>query len=132
MAVYLGNEMVSSGGGIGGGSTGGGAETFKIIFYNVNPSGTAFASTKTFSELKDAIKKGLVIEGEFKDRPNHIETYKLWLTNIYSDDGSEINGVGFFCLEYFMGEMIAYSINFFSDGFIEKNNIKLAVVSPSQ
>lgn len=129
MAVYLGNEMVSSGGGIDGGSTGGGAETFKIIFYTTNVSGTAFASTKTFSELKDAIKKGLIIEGEYKRSINDVETNKLWLANIYSDDGSEITGTGFFWLEYLDGKMNAYNVNFFIDESIEKNNIKLTVAS---
>lgn len=99
----------------------------KSFFYNTNISGTAFASTKTFSELKDAIKKGLIIEGEYKNTINDVETNKLWLTSIYSDDGSEITGIGFFYLEYFVGEMQACNINFFSNESIEKNKIKLAV-----
>ena len=129
MAVYLGNEMVSSGGGIGGGSIGSGAETFKIIFYNANISGTVFKSTKTFSELKDAIEKGLIIEGEYKRAINNVEVNKLWLTSILSNDGSEITGTEFFYLESAAGEMYLYNISFFSDGSIDHSYIKLNAVS---
>lgn len=129
MAVYLGSEKVSSGGGIGGGSTGGGVETFKITFYNYNISGTVIASTKTFSELKDAIENGKVIEAERKQSLNDVNADKLWLTMICSDDNSEINGFVFYSLDYGGGKVHLYEFYFSSDESITKTNIKLAVVS---
>lgn len=53
MAVYLGNEMVSSGGGIGGDSTGGG-----VFIVTINGK----TKDKTFEEINNAYKKGLTVK----------------------------------------------------------------------
>ena len=58
MAVYLGNEIVSSGGGIGGGSTGG---VFTVNFtQNEDKSVT---SDKTLDEITTAKQSGQVVTG---------------------------------------------------------------------
>ena len=59
MAVYLGNEMVSSGGGIGGGSTGGGVFT---VNFTQNEDGSTSAD-KTYAEITEAFNNNMVVIG---------------------------------------------------------------------
>ena len=58
MAVYLGNEMVSSGGGVGGGSTGGGVFDVTITLNGETGEHTA---DKTKDEILEAINNHLTI-----------------------------------------------------------------------
>lgn len=60
MAVYLGSEKVSSGGGIGGGSTGG-VEIFPVHFTPFND--TECICDKTIDEIKQAAEAGKLVIG---------------------------------------------------------------------
>lgn len=59
MAVYLGNEMVSFGGGISGGSTGGGSTGGGVFNVNFAQTDSNFTCDKTFEEIKNAYDSGL-------------------------------------------------------------------------
>ena len=105
MAVYLGNEMVSSGGGIGGGSTGGGSPF--IITFDVDVSS---GSMKVSDKGKDVMDE---IDSNYKagNPVNAVVTYTItlgskpvtvncWLVAVQNDNYHFMTAGGTYILVY--------------------------------